>query len=129
MIVINDICEKCNRVCNATKFCHDFKNWTSGSNNIDEFIRNTQLSDHEFIDKALEWMPYNKLHNIAEAEVNIANWIDGCIYSWDNENQNWKRKNQKMYVVLKDLNNSKNATLEYTNEVKLFINKVKVIYY
>ena len=53
-------------------------------------------------------------------------WIDGVIDSWDNKNQNWYRtnKNKKWYrgepndfVALKSLNNSKNVTSEFINEV------------
>ncbi|UZO01416.1 uncharacterized protein OCT59_012517 [Rhizophagus irregularis] len=40
-------------------------------------------------------------------------------YIWDDENQNWKREDQNMFVALKSLNNSKNVTSEFMNEIKL----------
>ena len=46
-----------------------------------------------------------------------ANWINGCIDKWDSEDQNWKRKDQNMFVALKSLNNSENVTIEFINEV------------
>ena len=46
-----------------------------------------------------------------------ANWIDGYIENWDNKNQNWKRWKSNKFVALKSLNNSKNVTLEFLNEV------------
>ena len=46
-----------------------------------------------------------------------AKWIDGCIYEWDNENKNWERYGSNEFVALKSLNNSKNVTLEFMNEV------------
>ena len=51
-----------------------------------------------------------------------ANWTDGYINdnswnsTWDNENQNWKRR-KSGDVILKSLNNLKNITMEFTNEV------------
>ena len=55
-------------------------------------------------------------------KVYRANWIDGPIYKWgkwDDENKNWERYNQNEFVALKSLNNSKNVTLEFMNEVLL----------
>jgi hypothetical protein len=46
-----------------------------------------------------------------------SNWIYGKISHWDNKDQNWKRDGQNMEVVLKSLNNSKNITSEFINEV------------
>jgi len=46
-----------------------------------------------------------------------ANWIDGFILDWDDKNQNWKRHDSNKFVALKSLNNSKNVTLEFLNEV------------
>ena len=46
-----------------------------------------------------------------------ANWIDEHIWYWDNKNQNWIRHKQNMSVALKSLNNSKNVTSEFLNEV------------
>ena len=46
-----------------------------------------------------------------------AKWVDGYIRKWDNTNQNWERTNPNISVALKSLNNSKNVTLEFINEV------------
>jgi hypothetical protein len=120
--------EKCSYICNAIRFQQNFKNWTSGNNDIDKFIQDTQLSTHTIyeIGNALEWMPFDRFYNIKYiakggfSTVYKANWIDGCIDEWDNKNENWKRKDQGMTVVLKSLNNSKNVTLKFMNEVNLF---------
>src|ERR1044072_3724642 len=129
MVVLDDICEKCNRVCNSIYFQRNFKNWTSGNNDIDKFIQNSQLSAHDDIKRALEWIPYDRLYDIKYitdddkfGKVYRANWTDGCINvdivssSWDNENQNWKR-DQNMFVILKILNNPASITLEFINKV------------
>jgi hypothetical protein len=114
----NDWCKECN----AKHFQQNFKNWTSGNDDIDKFIQETQLSAESFY-KVLEWIPYNRFCNIEYiaaggfSKVYKANWIDGYIYKWDNKNQNWIRRESNKFVVLKSLNNSKNVTLKFMNEV------------
>ena len=124
MIVLNEICEKCNDICNNIHFQRNFKNWTSDNNGIDNFIRDTQLLAHNNVSKVLEWIPYDRFCNIEYiakggfGKVYKANWIDGPIEKWDNKNQNWKRFGSRV-VALKSLNNSQNVTLEFINEVKI----------
>ncbi|EXX69537.1 Ypk2p [Rhizophagus irregularis DAOM 197198w] len=124
MMVLNDECKKCYHACNATIFQNNFKNWTSGNNDIDKLIQDTQLSAHKNAGNALEWIPYDKFHNIKHiakdefGEIYEANWIDGLIDKWDDENQNWKRYNQNMFVNLKGLNTPENLTLEFINKIK-----------
>ncbi|EXX54732.1 Ypk2p [Rhizophagus irregularis DAOM 197198w] len=126
-MVVSTCKEKCSHVCNAIRFQQNFKNWTSGNNDIDKFIQDTQLSTHTVyeIRNALEWMPFDRFYDIKYiakggfSTVYKANWIDGHIDEWDNKNQNWKRKDQGITVVLKILNNSKNVTLKFMNEFSL----------
>ncbi|PKY63193.1 kinase-like protein, partial [Rhizophagus irregularis] len=100
--------------------------WTSGNNDIDKFIQETQLSEHASnirIRNALEWVPYDRFYDIKYiakggfGKVYRANWIDGYLVNWDDENKNWMRYNQNMFVALKSLDNSKNVTLEFMNEI------------
>ncbi|GET64735.1 kinase-like domain-containing protein [Rhizophagus irregularis DAOM 181602=DAOM 197198] len=128
----NGYCEKCEvntrsywcKACNAKRFQQNFKNWTSGNNDIDKFIQDTQLSATHW-SEVLEWIPYNKFYDIEYiakggfGKVYRAKWIDGQIERWDNENQNWRRFDSNMFVALKSLNNSENVTLEFINEIKL----------
>jgi hypothetical protein len=126
MMVLNNVCEKCNYACNAIYFQRRFIHWTSCNDDIDKFIQDTQLSVHEDIREALEWIPYDRLYNIkyiVKDEVYRASWIDGNIsyyesdVSWDNENQNWIRKDKNIHVILKNLNYSKNIISELMKEV------------
>jgi hypothetical protein len=113
-------CKKCYFTCNTIHFQQNFINWSSGNDNIDKFIQDTQLSAHNTTEEVLEWIPYNKFYNIkyiAEKKVYKANWVDGSINYWSYISQNWKRVNQNMIVSLKRLNNLENVTLEITNEV------------
>uniref|UniRef100_U9TIU1 Uncharacterized protein n=1 Tax=Rhizophagus irregularis (strain DAOM 181602 / DAOM 197198 / MUCL 43194) TaxID=747089 RepID=U9TIU1_RHIID len=119
--VLNKICEECNYTCNVIRFQQNFENWTSGNDYIDKFIQDTQLSAHYDPEATLEWIPFDRLNNIIKSrfgETYKANWIDGCIYKWDDENQNWKRNKNNMFVTLKSLNNSKNVTLKFMSEIK-----------
>ncbi|PKK67153.1 hypothetical protein RhiirC2_783889, partial [Rhizophagus irregularis] len=131
LMVLCDKCKKCNYLCNAKHFKQNFNNWTSGNDDIDKFIQDTQLSSHkDIIKKALEWIPYDKFYDVKYiakggfGKVYKANWIDGNISFWDNDYQNWKRIGQNKFVALKSLNNSKNVTLEFMNEIALH-NKYK----
>ena len=125
------ICKECNqeytysvwcKTCNAKHFQQNFENWTSGNDDIDKFIQDTQLSAHFHASKALEWIPYNRFCNIEYiakggfGKVYRANWIDGPIHEWGYDNQNWKR-DQNVFVILKSLNNPKIVTSEFMNEV------------
>ena len=126
-----EVCEECNqkntdykwcKACNAKHFQQNFSKWSSGNVDIDKFIQETQLSANNF-SGVLEWIPYDRFYDIEYiakggfGKVYRANWIDGYINYWDIKNQNWKRHNSNKLVALKSLNNSKNVTLEFLNEV------------
>ena len=124
------LCKECDqksnykwcKACNAKHFQQNFEKWSSGNVDIDKFIQEAQLSANRF-SKVLEWIPYDRFYDIEYiakggfGKVYRANWIDGDIHKWDIENQNWKRHLPNDFVALKSLNNSKNVTLEFLNEV------------
>jgi hypothetical protein len=106
-------------MCYTIYFQQNFHNWTSGNDDIDKFIQETQLSVHNYIGKALEWIPYDKFDNIkyiADGRQK-AKWIDGVMIDWSSKNQNWKRKNQNMNIEFKIINNPKNISLEFMDKV------------
>src|ERR1044072_9121098 len=116
MIVLDYMCKKCNKSCNVFHFQQEFIDWTSGNYDIDKFIQDTQLSAHNDVQEVLEWIPYGRLSDIkyisndAFGKVYRANWIDGNISHWDDENQNWIRKDKNKHVILKNLDYSRNIT-------------------
>ena len=115
-------CEICNYTCIAMRFQQCFNDWTSGNDDVDRFIQETQLSAHNYTHEALEWIPYQSFNYIKKDEfgkVYKAKWIDGKISYWDVNNQSWNRKNPNMIVTLKSLNNSTNITSEFTNKVNI----------
>src|SRR5205814_681937 len=87
MVVLGDICEKCNSICICNKiyFQQNFKNWTSGNNDVDKFIQDAQLLVHNSynVKYAVEWVPYNRFYDIKYiakggfGKVYKANWIYG----------------------------------------------------
>ncbi|EXX62909.1 kinase-like domain-containing protein [Rhizophagus irregularis DAOM 181602=DAOM 197198] len=110
--------------CNAIHFKQNFKNWTSGNDDIDKLIQETQLSAIDSY-KVLEWIPYNKFYDIEYVieggfgKVYRAKWNDGYIDSWDDKNNNWRRCGSNEFVILKSLNNSENVTSKFINEITM----------
>uniref|UniRef100_U9UHY4 Uncharacterized protein n=1 Tax=Rhizophagus irregularis (strain DAOM 181602 / DAOM 197198 / MUCL 43194) TaxID=747089 RepID=U9UHY4_RHIID len=133
MVLHCNKCKMCKKICYAIRFQQNFKNWTSGNDNIDKFIQDTQLSAHDIAKEALEWIPYNRFYNIKYiskdefGEVYRAKWSDGnigSIYSWksncwDDKNQNWERNNLNMFVNLKSLNSPNDLTFELAIKIKI----------
>ncbi|UZO10543.1 uncharacterized protein OCT59_002124 [Rhizophagus irregularis] len=100
------ICGECNepgtgeywcQPCNAKRFKDNFKNWTSGNKNIDEFIQQSQLNATHYY-KYFEWIPYERFQNITYvakggfSKIYSAEWPEGHIEYWDIGNQQWYRK-------------------------------------
>ncbi|GBC52556.1 kinase-like domain-containing protein [Rhizophagus irregularis DAOM 181602=DAOM 197198] len=124
------ICGECNepgtgwcwcQPCNAKRFKDNFKNWTSGNKDIDEFIQQSQLNAVCF-NKYLEWIPFENFKDITYitrggfGKIYSAEWPEGYIYSWNIENQEWVRYSKK--VALKSLDNSSCISTEFLNEIK-----------
>ena len=127
----NGLCKKCNQPKNNyywCQFCHfqqNFKNWTSGNHDIDEFIQKTQLKARNR-KKVAEWVEYDSFENVeylAKGGFRTtykAIWKDGHIESWDFENNQWDRHGEHN-VALKCLHNSQDVTAEFLREVRLFL--------
>ncbi|CAB4414499.1 unnamed protein product [Rhizophagus irregularis] len=78
--------------CNAKRSKDNFKNWTSGNKDIDEFIQQSQLNALHFYNY-IEWVPFEKFQNITYiteggfGKIYSAEWPEGNIENWDIENQ------------------------------------------
>ena len=119
------------------RFQQNFQNWTSGNNNIDEFIQKTQLKARN-MDEVIEWVEYEGFENVEYlakggfGTTYKAIWKDGFIAYWDSENNQWSRDklNKEGHpVALKCLHNSQDITAEFLREVSLFSFKVKLYKY
>ncbi|UZO03064.1 uncharacterized protein OCT59_023477 [Rhizophagus irregularis] len=125
------LCETCKqpktshhycRSCNSQHSQQNFKNWTSGNHDVDEFIKKAQLKAKD-VDHIIEWIEYDKFEDIeylAKGGFGTtfkAIWKDGP----QNINLNCagplKRKGATK-VALKCLNDSKDITTEFLKEVE-----------
>jgi hypothetical protein len=124
------LCNKCNRIkityfwCN---YCHlqlNFKNWTSGNNDVDEFIRKAQLKAKIWY-QLIEWIEYDKFEDVeylAKGGFGTtfkAIWNEGYIIR-DDKNDQLIRKGETK-VALKCLHNSQDITTEFLKEVRYFL--------
>ncbi|EXX56761.1 Ste20p [Rhizophagus irregularis DAOM 197198w] len=125
------ICGECNepgtgeywcQPCNAKRSKDNFKNWTSGNKDIDEFIHQSQLNT-VYYKKYLEWIPFENFKDITYitrggfGKIHSAEWSEGYIVYWDIENQKWKRVSNTE-VALKSLDDSSCISTEFLNEIK-----------
>ena len=107
--------------CYSKHFQNDFNNWTSGNDKIDKFIQDAQLNANDFLE-VIEWIPYDIFKDVKQigkggfGTIHYARWIDGYIYEWDIENQQWKREGE-VEVALKKFDNFVNLN-DVLNEVK-----------
>ncbi|PKY26440.1 hypothetical protein RhiirB3_441744 [Rhizophagus irregularis] len=93
--------------------------WTSGNNDIDEFIKDTiynakyakydkNVDNHPLF---LEWVPFDRFEDVKQideggfAKVYSATWIDGEAKYFRQDDGTWKRKESKpIKIALKRLN-------------------------
>ena len=92
--------------CTSKYFQQNFKNWTSGNHDVDEFIQKAQLktNNHEQI---IEWIEYDRFENVEYlakggfGTIFKAVWKDGPIDYWDSKNNQWQgEKNIKSIQII-----------------------------
>jgi hypothetical protein len=125
------LCKKCKQPKNNPHWCRicafqqNFKIWTSGNHDIDEFIQKTQLKAKGYR-KVLEWIEYDRFENVEYlakggfGTTYKAIWNDGYIFYWDSKkNQFTRRKHDEKGhpVALKCL---QNTTVEILRKVRYF---------
>src|SRR4051794_5874749 len=68
----NGLCKECKQLntgsnwcqsCNGKHFQQNFKNWSSGNNEINKFIQKTQLEAKTY-EEVLEWIEYDRFENV-----------------------------------------------------------------
>ena len=131
------LCEKCKQLntdynwcqsCISKYFQQNFKNWTSGNHDIDEFIQKAQLKA-EYSGQIIEWIEYDRFENVEYlakggfGTTYKAIWKDGYLeYNYNNNQFIREKDNKKGHpVVLKCLHNSQDITVEFLREVRYFL--------
>ena len=111
------LCDKCKQPknnsywCRICKFQRNFKNWTSGNNDVDKFIQKMQLKAKESYE-ILEWIEHDRFENIKY----LAKGGFGIVYK-----AVWKGgRFGKIKVALKCLHNSQDITADFLREVCYF---------
>ncbi|GBC54453.2 kinase-like domain-containing protein [Rhizophagus irregularis DAOM 181602=DAOM 197198] len=106
------------RLCKSQYFQQNFKNWTSGNHDVDEFIQKAQLKAERHT-KIIEWIEYDKFDDVeylAKGGFGTtfeAVWKDG---PWNKYNQLERKGETK--VALKCLHNSQDITADFLKEVE-----------
>ncbi|CAG8845952.1 319_t:CDS:2, partial [Gigaspora margarita] len=123
------LCKYCNNKVFAILYCEDcvrnylkskFNNWSTGSNNIDELIRECQIYSVS-PSNIIEWIPFENFENIipkteyGTSLIYTATWKNGPYIEWDAEQQILKRDGKGTYI-LKSLNNSNKIEEEWFKE-------------
>lgn len=123
------------KLCNFKHFQQEFKNWASGSPEIDKFIQKTQLKASSSRD-VLEWIPYGNFWSVEHLAVGGFGTIyraaltSGKIASWNIQDGKWERTNIDRKVVLKILTSSQDITVDFLQEVtnhELFNNNYRIV--
>ncbi|GBC02684.1 hypothetical protein RclHR1_04750012 [Rhizophagus clarus] len=109
------------RQCIINHLKENFTTWSSGNEDIDDFIQKTQLN-FEPEDLVFEWIPNNHFNDVKEigkndsATIYSAIWKGGPL-SYDEDQKELIRESDKK-VALKCLHNSQIVVSEFLNEVK-----------
>jgi hypothetical protein len=133
LIQIDGWCKDCEKL----NFQKTFLKWTSGNEDIDDFIKGTQLKSTRPIDY-LEWIPYerfkdikfiikdnnnnnnsNGINNNGYGNVATAIWLDGPRWCWNEEILKWQRSGETM-VMFKIMEKTKNINSDYFSEVFVY---------
>ncbi|GES91380.1 kinase-like domain-containing protein [Rhizophagus clarus] len=110
--------------CQQRHFKENFDNWTTGDEDIDDFIRITQMNAEE-CDQYLEWIPFSAFINVNKSEISevgtlfSANWIKGPTDVWDPVEGEYAAKRSLLKVALTSLGSSPS----------LFLKELKIHYY
>ncbi|UZO11173.1 uncharacterized protein OCT59_002745 [Rhizophagus irregularis] len=118
--IVNEWCKLCQKV----YFEKEFVGWTSGKDEIDEFIRKKRSEIKKASDKIIEWIPYDQFSDIKERkkdEIYSAIWMDGpLIYD---ENKYTRKQYEK--VTLKY---SKYFYERFLKEIEEYLTETGIVY-
>ncbi|CAG8473188.1 5097_t:CDS:2 [Funneliformis mosseae] len=126
-------CPRCENEFNAPAWCDTcdrkelndkFNTWTTGNDNINLLIRESQSSAPDYYNY-LEFIHYDRfkdIEKIAEGGFGVvfkATWLDGIRIAKKQDDGIWiKTRSEPCTVALKEINRSEHVDQEYLNEVQ-----------
>ncbi|RHZ83604.1 hypothetical protein Glove_89g119 [Diversispora epigaea] len=131
--LVYGICKECEspktsarwcKQCNSEKFksSKKFHSWTSGNEDIDNFILTTQITAIG-CSQVLEWIPWERFKNIKRIGLGTfgvsynVTWLDGYITHWDSNLQSWGRCDARTEFTVKVFRNLSNNIPDFLNEL------------
>ncbi|EXX57726.1 Mkk2p [Rhizophagus irregularis DAOM 197198w] len=130
------MCESCDKMyanidykwckqCRISNLKENFVNWTSGNEEIDNFIQKMQLEIERHDNIIVEWIPYNQFNNVKKTNKDgfaTAIWKDGLLEY--NEEERKHKRISNIEVALKCLSSLQNVINEFSNENETYSTKV-----
>ncbi|RHZ88831.1 hypothetical protein Glove_21g196 [Diversispora epigaea] len=107
--------------CETSRLRDKFDSWTSGNDNVDQFIKYTQTLAPS-CEGCLEWIPFSEFNVIRQiglggfSKVFHAIWKKGPMIRWNRNLQKYDRK-ENIEVALKQLKDSQNIKAEFFQEL------------
>ncbi|RHZ85016.1 hypothetical protein Glove_73g38 [Diversispora epigaea] len=114
--------------CTKEHFSQEFGTWSSGNDEIDKFIQESQTSNYQRFDRyKLQWMPYDNFEDIRHiadggyGSVYSAILKNGIKWDWNYNKQDWEYQHVGDKFALKEINDSRNDISKFLKEVKNLI--------
>ncbi|CAI2165189.1 8134_t:CDS:2 [Funneliformis geosporum] len=113
------------KACEMKRFEQQFESWSSGNDDIDCFILESQLNSSSYFDY-LEWISFDRLQDIELADagdygrVFQAIWKDGPRERWDMKNSQYVRCGECL-VALKCFEDSQTFSSDFFDQLSKYI--------
>ncbi|RIB22815.1 kinase-like domain-containing protein [Gigaspora rosea] len=128
----NGNCTHCNRYNTSKAWCQTCdpkstaQGWTSGNTEIDNYIINFQFKSTEY-ESVIEWIPFNRLNNVQKNGGEfLATWLDGARLILRKDERFIQSRTKPCIVALKVISNSHYFLEEFTNQMKIRNNELKI---
>ncbi|PKK63255.1 kinase-like protein [Rhizophagus irregularis] len=111
------------KACEMKRFEQHFESWSSGNDDIDCFILESQLNSTNFFDH-LEWISFDRLQDvesIGDGDTTFqAIWLDGPSNRWDTKNNRYVGSGECL-VVLKCFEIPENSSSDFFDQLSKYL--------
>ncbi|CAB4410198.1 unnamed protein product [Rhizophagus irregularis] len=111
------------KACEMKRFEQHFESWSSGNDDIDCFILESQLNSTNFFDH-LEWISFDRLQDvesIGDGDYTFqAIWLDGPSNRWDTKNNRYVGSGECL-VVLKCFEIPENSSSDFFDQLSKYL--------